>query len=113
MFGHNTGGFLWIGSESGDFLTGGIHKITRCLFQHAVNSLSNYLDNNSTWLIGGNAGSGKTNLISNIAESLQARQAAVLTYNSKIFSLVNLETKLREDFREPKLSGAQIIEQLN
>ncbi len=74
-----------------------------------------FIENNEkrAFVLLGNAGSGKTNLISNIAERLQANQAAVLTYNSKIFSLVNLETKLKEDFREPKLSGAQIIEQIN
>jgi hypothetical protein len=60
LFGYNVGGFLWIGTQGGDFLTGGTQKITKCLFQSAVNSVSNYNDNNSTWLIGGNASSGNT-----------------------------------------------------
>jgi hypothetical protein len=60
LFGFNVGGFLWIGSETLEFVTGGNQKITKCLFQNAVNSVSNYLDNNSTWLVGGNAADGNT-----------------------------------------------------
>ncbi len=61
----------------------------------------------------GNAGAGKTNLICNLAEITDKKQASVLTFNSKIFSLVSLESKLKEDFREPKLSASQILEQLD
>jgi hypothetical protein len=61
----------------------------------------------------GNAGAGKTNLICNLAGRMTGMKTAVITYNSKIFSLVNLENKLKEDFRELKLSGKQILEQLN
>jgi hypothetical protein len=58
LFGYNVGGFLWIGSDGQNYFTGGNQKITKCLFQNAVNSVSNYMDNNSTWLIGGNAADG-------------------------------------------------------
>lgn len=61
----------------------------------------------------GNAGAGKTNLISNMAEKLQEKKTAVMVYNSKIFSLMSLENKLKEDFKEPKLTGEQVLEQLN
>lgn len=58
VFDYNVGEFLWIGSWGDQYLTGGNQKITGCLFQGAVNSLSNLFDNNSTWLIGGNGASG-------------------------------------------------------
>jgi hypothetical protein len=61
----------------------------------------------------GNAGAGKTNLICNLAERMTYLKNSVITYNTKIFSLTSLENKLKEDFRDSKLPILQILEQLN
>jgi hypothetical protein len=61
----------------------------------------------------GNAGAGKTNLICNLAEGMALTKSPVITYNSKIFSLVSLEEKLKEDFRETKTGIQQLLEDLN
>jgi hypothetical protein len=61
----------------------------------------------------GNAGAGKTNLICSLAERMTGMKDAAIIYNSKIFSLVSLENKLKEDFRELKLTSQQILEQLH
>jgi hypothetical protein len=71
------------------------------------------MDDRRAFVLLGNAGAGKTNLICNLAEQMTGKKTAVLTYNSKIFSLTSLEGKLKEDFKEPKQNGQQIIEQLN
>lgn len=71
------------------------------------------MDDRRAFVLLGNAGSGKTNLICRLAEDLAGVNTPVITYNSKIFSLVSLEDRLKEDFREMKLQAPQILEQLN
>lgn len=71
------------------------------------------MDARRAFVLLGNAGAGKTNLICQLAEDLIHRKGAVITFNSKIFSLVSLEDKLKEDFRELRQTPQQILEQLN
>ena len=63
FFGYNVAGFLYIGADRTEFIIGGNQKITKCLFQGSVNSLTNWGDNDATWLIGGNGANG--NIFSN------------------------------------------------
>ncbi len=86
--------------------------VERTIIRSAWNHFLEMPDRRAFVLLG-NAGAGKTNLICNLAEQTIAKKAAVITYNSKIFSLVSLEDKLKEDFKESKLQGQQILEQLN
>jgi len=58
LFGYNNGELLWIGSNGTHNLTGGHQSITACLFQSSVNSVSNYLDDNSSWIVGGSPNAG-------------------------------------------------------
>ena len=86
--------------------------VERKVIHHAWDHFIENQDRRAFVLLG-NAGSGKTNLICNLAEAMTGKKSPVIIYNSKIFSLINLENKLKEDFREMKLPGKQILEQLN
>lgn len=71
------------------------------------------MEDRRAFVLLGNAGAGKTNLICNLAEEMVAKGDAVITYNSKIFSIMSLEERLKEDFREKKMDAAQILDDLN
>lgn len=61
----------------------------------------------------GNAGSGKTNLICNFSENLVANGTPVITFNSKIFSQINVDAKLAEIFKEPVSAIPNVLKTLN
>jgi hypothetical protein len=76
-------------------------------------SFFNTLDHKRAFVLLGNAGSGKTNLICNFAEKLMTEKEAVITFNCKIFSQISIDKKLGQIIEEKNIPIEKSLEKLN
>jgi len=70
-------------------------------------------EQNRAFVLLGNAGSGKTNIVCNFTEKVVEHKDIVLTFYAKVFTDFTLESKLKEIFNEPKIKVAELLENLN
>lgn len=73
----------------------------------------NTLNEKRAFVLLGNAGSGKTNLICNYAESLLEQKETVITFNCKIFSQISIEKKMGRIFEEKDTPIENSLAKLN
>ena len=71
------------------------------------------LNDKRAFVLLGNAGAGKTNLICNFAEKFMEKEEPVITFNCKIFSQISIEKKLDQIFQDQKSSIQESLERMN
>ena len=80
-----------------------------------VNGFDQFLksEDKHAFVVLGNAGSGKTNIVCNFSDNALDDENIVVTFYAKVFADFSLETKLKTLFNEEKNSAAEILANIN